>query len=921
MATVAVGKEVRTGFNGDKFVNELNLQNEDSVSDSSHIADLPMNYGEVKQRYIAKYFNHPSLSRVEQKIGESFNIMDNMVGNESFDEKKSDSVIDTVMPLNILGEYADRIFETMKNIEQLIVYEKSMEEEEKTHPAELPELDAVSHASLIGHCLTAYISTLNESHMKAIASKITADCQAILTLLFRLSDAHVYYHYEEREGLVKVCKLALHQKYPKYGTEGFEALYSRPPVIYLSSASPVGLGQHLCTQLGLPMSCISMVPCNTMFGASSKMDVAMLEKLIQDDIAAAKTPVLLVGYAGTPVVGHVDNLKRLQEICSINGIWLHVEGNNLASLILFSDPNTVQASKCGDSITVTLGKWLGIPSLQATTLYMCEDTTMTYAAGMNSFNAASKLSCLPLWICLHSLGHDGIHNRIRSSFHLCKLLLERLSSLPTVKLVNTEKKSEEKDSAKYGDLLSTSIDTLLVFDVVTPTVIFRYTENSTKTETESTPYVIKTSEESNEDEKQTAYYNALNTWLADLLLRENTKILIEAVNVDKEGVCVRFSPLEFAQVLGTTEEDIEDFVSSLQAQIVILDATVSQRKPFRNIVMECENLTLIEMEGYAGLGALRYIPSPLVDKLENLPEENKNDINSLNIELVHKLKATDGAFSLGQSDDGIACVKFGLITADTNIVELVSLVENIGKEVEESSKFLETMSERILKGIEEANKDLQRENAERMVQEGLLRQVPLVGSLLNWWSPPAKESIKGRTFSLSSGKIVSTESIYKYHMQIKEDEESNSKAQSVQLALSSQSSELSLNESLVHEEPLQTHQVSQQTSCESMTETDGLNMHAICEDQPTNIVQTAGAEESAAAAVEPAMAVEPAAAAEVQTTGEALAVESTAAGAAAEAAGLIQAVGVPDAKESTESTKSSGYTQNAKAPSPEASSH
>lgn len=54
MATVAVGKEVRTGFNGDKFVNELNLQNEDSVSDSSHIADLPMNYGEVKQRYIAK---------------------------------------------------------------------------------------------------------------------------------------------------------------------------------------------------------------------------------------------------------------------------------------------------------------------------------------------------------------------------------------------------------------------------------------------------------------------------------------------------------------------------------------------------------------------------------------------------------------------------------------------------------------------------------------------------------------------------------------------------------------------------------------------------------------------------------------------------------------------------------------------------
>lgn len=912
MAALPPELDTRTLSNGDKSVNELTLENEDSVSDPSHITGPSTNNGSGNQHYIAKYFEHPSLSSVEQKIGESFNIMgDSQVGGEPFDGKEGtdSAIIDTVVPQNILGEYADRIFKTMKDIEQLIVYEKSMEEEEKTHPAELPELDAVSHATLIGHCLTAYISTLNESHMKTIASKITSDCQTMLTRLFRLADAHVYYHHEEREGLVKVCKLALHQKYPKYGTEGFEALYSRPPVIYLSSAAPIGLGQHLCTQLGLPMSCISMVPCNTMFGASSKMDVAMLEKLIQDDIAAAKTPVLLVGYAGTPVVGHVDNLKRLQEICALNGIWLHVEGNNLAALILFSDPNTIQASKCGDSISIKPGKWLGIPSLQAATLYMCEDTTMTYAAGMNSFNATSKLSCLPLWICLQSLGHEGIVTRIRSSFHLCKLLLEKLSSLPTIKLVNTEKKSDDKDSEKYGDLISPAIDTLLVFDVVTPTVIFRYTENSPKAETESTPYMIKTSEESSEDEKQTAYYNALNTWLADLLLRENRKISIEAVNVDREGVCLRFSPLEFAQILGTTEEDIEDFISSLQAQIVILDATVSMRKPFRNIVMECENLALIEMEGYAGLGALRYIPTTLIDKLGNLPEENKNDINALNIELVHKLKATDGAFSLGQSDDGIACVKFGLITADTNIVELVSLVENIGKEVEESSKFLETMSERILKGIEEANKDLQRENEERIVQEGLLRQVPLVGSLLNWWSPPTKESIKGRTFNLSSGTVASTESIYKYHMQIKEDEGSSLKAQSSQLGLSSQSSELSLNESLIHEEPLQTHQVPQTTPSDSVTEMEGLNMHVPDEEnRPTDadmqVEPAMEAREESPVLKTSDIAVEPAAAAEGLTVIEPEAVKGS---------GTIQST--------TELTSNGQSTQNINTPTTEVLSH
>ena len=46
----------------------------------------------------------------------------------------------------------------------------------------------------------------------------------------------------------------------------------------------------------------------------------------------------------------------------------------------------------------------------------------------------------------------------------------------------------------------------------------------------------------------------------------------------------------------------------------------------------------------------RYIPGALIDKLEDLSEESKNDINALNIELVHKLKATDGAFSLGEYD-------------------------------------------------------------------------------------------------------------------------------------------------------------------------------------------------------------------------------------------------------------------------------
>ncbi|KAH7942991.1 hypothetical protein HPB52_003061 [Rhipicephalus sanguineus] len=79
------------------------------------------------------------------------------------------------------------------------------------------------------------------------------------------------------------------------------------------------------------------------------------------------------------------------------------------------------------------------------------------------------------------------------------------------------------------------------------------------------------------------------------------------------------------------------------------------------------------------------------------------------------------------------------------------------------------MSELVKQGIQEASKGLQQENEEKILQEGLLRHVPIVGSLFNWWSPTSKEGgIRGRSFNITSGLVESTENIYKYHMQIQQ---------------------------------------------------------------------------------------------------------------------------------------------------------
>lgn len=79
------------------------------------------------------------------------------------------------------------------------------------------------------------------------------------------------------------------------------------------------------------------------------------------------------------------------------------------------------------------------------------------------------------------------------------------------------------------------------------------------------------------------------------------------------------------------------------------------------------------------------------------------------------------------------------------------------------------MKTMVKPGIEAATLDLQRENEEKLWQDGILRQVPVFGSLVNWWSPSNKEGagIKGRSLDLTAGVVASTENIYKYHMQVR----------------------------------------------------------------------------------------------------------------------------------------------------------
>ncbi|KAB1263733.1 Pyridoxal-dependent decarboxylase domain-containing protein 1 [Camelus dromedarius] len=583
----------------------------------------------------------------------------------------------------------------------------------------------------------------------------------------RYENGCAYFHEEEREGLAKICRLAIHSRYEDFVVDGFNVLHNKKPVIYLSAAARPGLGQYLCNQLGLPFPCLCRVPCNTMFGSQHQMDVAFLEKLIKDDIERGRLPLLLVANAGgyhepecsilyieergeelhlkqtksqemfvchvfrivcistvvrivtlefrltrcplivgTAAVGHTDKIGRLKELCEQYGIWLHVEGVNLATLALgYVSSSVLAATKC-DSMTLTPGPWLGLPAVPAVTLYKHDDPALTLVAGLTSNKPADKLRALPLWLSLQYLGLDGIVERIK---HACQLVEDELTS---------------------------------------PVVVFRFFQELPGSDPGLKAAPVPSAPSAVGRERHSC--DALNRWLGEELKQLVPASGLTVMDLEVEGMCLRFSPLMTAAVLGTRGEDVDQLVACIQSKLPVLTCTCQLREEFKQEVMATAGLLYVDDPNWPGIGVVRY-------------EHANDDKSSLKLDpegekihagLLKKLNEleSDLTFKMGPEYRSVkSCVYIGMASDDIDVSELVETIAVTAREIEENSRLLENMTEVVRKGIQEAQVQLQKANEERLLEEGVLRQIPVVGSVLNWFSP-VQASQKGRTFNLTAGQ-------------------------------------------------------------------------------------------------------------------------------------------------------------------------
>uniref|UniRef100_A0A6Q2YCA8 Pyridoxal-dependent decarboxylase domain-containing protein 1 n=1 Tax=Esox lucius TaxID=8010 RepID=A0A6Q2YCA8_ESOLU len=636
----------------------------------------------------------PTLAEMGKNLNQAMKIFeDGQRPSEPDGERRRFSRSSIPGPLQRDGQDVASILQLVQNL---------MHEEEEDTPSHrrMQNVGEQGHMALLGHSLAAFISVLDKDRLRKLTTRIASDTTLWLSRLFRYENGSAYYHEDDREGLLKVCRLVINARYEDYTTEGFTALNSRQPVIYQSATCRPGLGQHLCCQLGLPLSSLCTVPCNTMFGSQHQMDVALLDKLIKEDMETGKLPLLLIANAGTPWAGHTDKLGRLKELCEQYGMWLHV---NMPSLCL------PQAASRSDSITLTLGPWLGLPAVPAVTLYRHDDPALTLAAGLTSSQPVEKLRALPLWLSLQYLGHDGIVEKIRHAAELSQQLLEKLKTLASIK---------------------TSVED----EVNSPVVVFRF------------------SQETSADDRFNEHVFIDCLQLGERLAQLVPASGVDVVELEEEGTCVRFSPLMTAAVLRTQCCDVDLLVEQLTELVPILSCTLRLRQDFREEVYRHSALSYIQDLSWPGLGAVRYEP-----RGEELDDgKRQQEVEKINSELLKKLGDLDAdlIFSTGpEFGPEKDCIFIGMATEDLDVSELVDMIATLGRDLEESGRLLENMTEVVRKGIQEAELQLQKANEEKLMEEGVLRQIPLVGSVLNWFSP-FQSTVKGRTFNLAAGSAM-----------------------------------------------------------------------------------------------------------------------------------------------------------------------
>lgn len=159
---------------------------------------------------------------------------------------------------------------------------------------------------------------------------------------------------------------ALTKAIPTFDLEGLIG-QTKAPVFYVSAEAHHSFVK-IAHATGIGRSAVREVPA----GHGLRMDVDVLARLVEEDLAKGKLPFAAVATAGTTAAGAIDPIPAVAEVCRRFGMWLHVDaawgGGALLSPAL---SRHLEGIELADSVTIDAHKWLSVP--MAGGMFFCRD--------------------------------------------------------------------------------------------------------------------------------------------------------------------------------------------------------------------------------------------------------------------------------------------------------------------------------------------------------------------------------------------------------------------------------------------------------------------------------------------------------------------------------------------------------------------
>ncbi len=222
---------------------------------------------------------------------------------------------------------------------------------------------------------------------------------------------------------------------------------SAPLTIYCSEHAHSSVEKGALA-IGVGQPNVRKIPADSEF----RMRVDMLERAIEEDLAAGKKPICIVPTVGTTAVASIDPVVECAKLAQRYGLWLHVDAAYAGSAAVAPEYRwLLDGAEQADSLVMNPHKWLFTPvdlsvlytrrpevlraafSLVPSYLWSAEDPRalnyMEYGIPLGR-----RFRALKLWFILRHYGHEKLAAMIREQIGWAQELARQVEADPRFEL-------------------------------------------------------------------------------------------------------------------------------------------------------------------------------------------------------------------------------------------------------------------------------------------------------------------------------------------------------------------------------------------------------------------------------------------------------------------------------------------------------